>query len=150
MTRVLTRPLLAVLLFCVPGCGGSWTGAPAPELEGTGVASIAGATVVTAEELHTHGGTVLRAILGKVPNLKVEFVGVGRCPSIALRRAKDFRGYNYPSVYLDGTHAQNTCILESLQAGDLDRVEIYPQGFTTRPGYATSTHGLILLFSRQL
>jgi hypothetical protein len=29
-------------------------------------------------------------------------------------------------------------------------VEIYPMGYTTRPGYATHAHGLILLFTRSV
>jgi len=29
---------------------------------------------------------------------------------------------------------------------DVESVEIYPMGFTTRPGYASHAHGLILVF----
>jgi len=43
-------------------------------------------------------------------------------------------------------HATDTCILESLRAQDVESVEIYPMGFTTRPGYASHAHGLILVF----
>ncbi|NIQ56778.1 MAG: TonB-dependent receptor plug domain-containing protein, partial [Gammaproteobacteria bacterium] len=119
------------------------------ERRGTGVQVSDGATVVSAAELHDSHGSVLRAIMGKVPNMKVNFVGLDRCPAIALRSFEEIHGNNFPDIYLDGTRANNTCILESVRAEDLDRVEIYPQGFTRRPGYGTSTHGLILLFSRR-
>ncbi len=146
--RTAAAPLCVVLAIGASACGGSWHATPAAELEGNGITNSGGATVITAEELHTASGSVLRALMGKVPNMKVEFIGTDRCPAIALRRAKDFHGFNFPDVYLDGTRATNTCILDNLPAAELDRVEIYPQGFTVRPGYGTSTHGLILLFSR--
>ncbi len=147
-SRLMAAALATILAFGAAGCGGSWHGVSPPELEGNGIESSAGATVLTAEELHAATGSVLRALVGKVPNMNVRFVGGERCPSIALRRARDINGYNFPLVYLDGTRSNSTCILETLPAAELDRVEIYPQGFTTRPGYSTSSHGLILLFSR--
>jgi hypothetical protein len=58
-------------------------------------------------------------------------------------------GITDPLVYLDGTRTRDTCILEQLRATDVERVEIYPMGVTTRPGYSTHPHGLILVFMRE-
>ena len=146
--RAITTAVLTAGALTLGACGGSWRATPPTPLDGNGVAGSEGAHVVTAQELHASNGSVLRAIMGKVPNMKVNFVGLDRCPAVTLRRAKEIHGNNFPLVYLDGTRANNTCILESVPAYDLDRVEIYPMGFTTRPGYATHPQGLILLFSR--
>lgn len=145
--RKIAGPLLLGALG-LAACGGTWGATPVQELQGNGVAAAEGATVVTAEELHRSTGSVLRALMGKVPNMKVSFIGLERCPAITLRHYEDIHGNNFPLVYLDGTRANNTCILESVQAYDLERVEVYPMGFTRRPGYGTHTQGLILLFSR--
>ena len=51
-----------------------------------------------------------------------------------------------PIVYVDGARAIDTCILESLRTQDVESVELYPMGFTSRPGYASHAHGLILVF----
>lgn len=146
--RRIMRSLVVLGAIGLGACVGGWA-TPEPVLEGNGVHASDGATVVTAEELHTYGGSVLRAIMGKVPNMKVDFVGLQRCPAITMRRDKDLYGNNFPDVYVDGTRTRSTCVLESIQAIDTDRIEIYPQGFTKRPGYATSTHGLILIFTRR-
>lgn len=141
----MVRTIVPLAVLALTACAGLWTDSEDP---GIGVQGQDGATVVTADELARTNGSVLQAIRGKIPNMKID-LSPERCPAITLRTFKRFRGENYPQVYLDGTRAQNTCILETLAAQDVERVEVYPQGFTTRPGYSTSTHGLILLFSRK-
>ena len=107
-----------------------------------------GATIISGEELAHNSGSVLQALVGKVPNMRVDFVELERCPAITMRSHHDLHGTNFPDVYVNGTRSTNTCVLQSLQAHDAARVEIYPMGFTTRPGYGTSTDGLILVFLR--
>lgn len=138
-----------LVLGCVAmvGCSG-WRGGVEDPGQGIGVASDAGATVLTGEEFAGATGSVLRAMQGKVPNMKVD-QAVDRCPGITFRASKDHDGTNYPEVYLDGTRTSDTCILESLRASDVERVEVYRRGVTTRPGYTTSSQGLILIFSRR-
>lgn len=131
------------------GCGGSWRPTPEPELVGNGVRNTGGATVVTAEELRHASGSVLRAIMGKVPNLKVSYLATSRCPAITMRSFEDVHGQDFPGVYVDGTHVGDTCVLETLDAREVARVEVYPMGFTTRPGYTSNNAGLILLFLRR-
>ena len=65
-----------------------------------------------------------------------------------IRQQVAFQGAIKPHVYVDGTLSADTCILESLRTNDVRSVEVYPQGFTKRPGYATHAHGLILIFMR--
>ena len=142
--------MVALTALVAAGCGGTWRGSPERELEGNGVRNMGSATVVSAEELRSAGGSVLRAIMGKVPNMKVSYtVGMNRCPSIAMRSFEDHRGNDRPSVFVDGTHVDDTCILENLDAREVDRVEIYPMGMTHRPGYPGNSAGLILVFLRR-
>lgn len=102
-------------------------------------------TVITGAALADGGGSVLDALLGKVPSLKIQRY-VGDCPHLALRNDATFRSLVNPHVYVDGTRATDTCILESLRSRDVERVEVYPSGVSGRPGYPSHAHGLILLF----
>lgn len=107
-----------------------------------------GAVILTGSALTDGPGTVLAAMSGKVPNFRVQR-RTGQCPEITLRNSVSFQSVDVsPHVYVDGTRSTDTCILETLQADDVERVEVYPQGFTTRPGYGTNAHGLILVFMR--
>lgn len=106
-----------------------------------------GAFVLSGAALDDGRGTVLDAMAGKIPNFRVRRSGA-ECPAIALRRAFGTRLPSSPNVYVDGTRSTDTCILDMLSNKDVDRVEVYPLGFTTRPGYGRSAHGLILVFMR--
>jgi len=106
-----------------------------------------GGVILTGSALTDGSGTVLAAISGKVPNFRVRRRG-GHCPEITLRNSVSYTADVNPHVYVDGTRATDTCILETIRASDVERVEVYPQGFTTRPGYATQATGLILVFMR--
>ena len=113
-----------------------------------GVSRDGGALVLTGVALQDgQGGTLLAAMVGKVPSFRVQ-QRRGQCPEINVRNTTSYVGSTNPSVYVDGTHATDTCILEILRANDVERVEVYPQGYTTRPGYGTHQHGLILVFMR--
>lgn len=106
-----------------------------------------GGIILTGSALTDGSGTVLAAMSGKVPNFRVRRRG-GRCPEITLRSSVSYTADVNPDVYVDGTRTTDTCILETIRASDVERVEVYPQGFTTRPGYATQASGLILVFMR--
>jgi hypothetical protein len=113
----------------------------------SGVTQEKGAIVLTGAALTDGAGFVLGALTGKVPNMRVRTY-TGECPQITLRSHVSFEGIVNPHVYVDGTRATDTCILETIRTNDVERVEVYPQGFTTRPGYGTHAHGLILVFLR--
>jgi hypothetical protein len=106
-----------------------------------------GAVVLTGAALHDGRGSVLDAMAGKVPNFRFRRVAQ-RCPLIALRGAASTTSITDPHVYVDGSRSTDTCILETLSTRDVERVEVYPQGYTTRPGYGRNAHGLILVFMR--
>ena len=112
-----------------------------------GVSREKGALVLTGSALMDGPGSVLAAMAGKVPNLRVRQLAQ-QCPEITLRGQISIQGVSNPHVYVDGTRTTDTCILETLRTDDVERVEVYPQGFTTRPGYATHAPGLILVFLR--
>lgn len=106
-----------------------------------------GATIISGIDLEDGWGSVLSAIQGKVPGLRIQRRS-GQCPQISLRSHVTFQSVVNPHVYVDGTRTTDTCILESLRAEDVESVEVYPMGVTKRPGYGTHAHGLILVFMR--
>jgi hypothetical protein len=69
-----------------------------------------------------------------------------RCPNLELRGKDSVTGSSNPDVYVDGTRTVDTCPLVTIQAIDTRRVEVYSLGVTSRPGYPSSGHGLILIF----
>jgi hypothetical protein len=107
-----------------------------------------GALILEGAALRDGRGSLLDALRGKVPSFRLHRTS-GRCPDISLRGTGATLGHRgNPSVYVDGAHATDTCILQALRADDTERVEVYPMGFTTRPGYGTESSGLILVFMR--
>ncbi|HLB35163.1 MAG TPA: hypothetical protein VJL31_01185 [Gemmatimonadales bacterium] len=112
-----------------------------------GVSFQKGAVFLTGSALGDGPGSLLGTMMGKVPNFRVQRHG-NECPQITLRSNVTFMGVVNPHVYVDGTRATDTCVLDALRREDVERVEVYPQGFTTRPGYGTHAHGLILVFMR--
>jgi hypothetical protein len=115
--------------------------------EADGVFMENGGIVITGRALQDGPGNVLAAMSGKVPSMRVHRSG-DACPEIMLRNSVNFKGVVNPQVYVDGTRTTDTCILDSLRTSDVERVEVYPLGFTTRPGYARHAHGLILVFMK--
>lgn len=136
------RPAAVLVVCAVTACGLGTASSNAG-----GVSSNGRGTVVSGIALEDGQGSVLDAIRGKVPNLKIQRF-VNECPRIALRNDNTFGTPVAPHVYVDGTRATDTCILETLRSGDVERVEVYPSGVSGRAGYPTHAHGLILLFMR--
>ena len=143
-TRTLRFPF-ALLSIAVTACGGYQSEAPAPN--GEEEEPPGGAFILSGEELDDGRGSLLDAMRGKVPNFRI-YQSSRRCPQISLRSHTTFETVVEPQIYVDGTRATDTCILTSLRGEDVGSVEFYPMGFTTRPGYATHAHGLILVFMR--
>jgi hypothetical protein len=112
-----------------------------------GVFADGGGVVLTGSALSDGDGTLLGTMKGKIPSFRVQ-QGLGMCPEISLRGMASFSGFINPDVYVDGTRATDTCVLETLSARDVARVEVYPMGFTMRPGYRMHSEGLILVFLR--
>ncbi len=91
--------------------------------------------------------TVLDVIRHAMPQLRIAgWTQFTRCPLLELRGKDSVEGTNNPDVYVDGTRTSDTCPLVTIQAVQTGRVEVYPLGMTSRPGYPSSGHGLILIF----
>ena len=91
--------------------------------------------------------TVLDVIRHAMPQLRiVGWTPYTRCPLLELRGKDSLSGSNDPDVYVDGTRTTDTCPLVQISAVQTERIEVYPLGMTSRPGYPGSGHGLILIF----
>ena len=110
--------------------------------------TTAGSVILTGEDLSANPGwTVLDAIRRAMPQVKISTGrGLNPCPLIELRGRDSVTGSSDPDVYVDGTRTVDTCPLVTLQAIEASRIEIYPLGVTSRPGYPSRGHGLILIF----
>lgn len=139
------RPVRVLLAGLFAASCASLGGSTGDDPDG-GVSFDRGAVVLSGPALEDGAGSVLGAMTGKVPSLRVH--QTGGCPEITLRSYVSYVGISNPHVYVDGTRATDTCVLESLRTNDVQRVEVYPQGFTRRPGYGTHAPGLILVFMR--
>ena len=94
--------------------------------------------------------TLLDAVRRAMPGIRVAGVNdPSSCPVVELRGKDRITGDSNPTVYVDGVRAVNTCPLTMIQAIDAKLVEVYPQGVTSRAGYQSSAHGLILVFMQR-
>jgi len=111
-----------------------------------------GSLVITGRALSADPGrTVLDAIRNQMPQLRIAgWTQYTRCPSLELRGKDSMEGSNDPDVYVDGTRTTDTCPLIQIQAAQTERVEVYPLGMTSRPGYPGSGHGLSVWFDSVL
>lgn len=110
--------------------------------------TTAGAVIIAGDALSADPGrTVLDAIRRAMPQLHISsYSQYSRCPNVELRGKDSVQGSSNPEVYVDGTRTVDTCPLVTIQAMDARRIEVYPLGVTSRPGYPSSGHGLILIF----
>ena len=144
--RVVSLAWLCPAALLLVGCGAPLrvqpTSTTAPR---EGVFMEKGAVVLAGSALEDVRGSLLDNLRGKIPSFRMRR-GAGDCPSISLRGYAGGQSLVQPDVYVDGTHATDTCILTTLRSEDVQRVEVYPMGFTTRPGYGMHAAGLILVF----
>ncbi|MDQ3402226.1 MAG: Plug domain-containing protein [Actinomycetota bacterium] len=104
------------------------------------------ATVVDRGDIRDRG-LLLDALTARVMNMRVSRNGT--CPEVTFRGRGSLIGPSNPKVYVDGTRTTDTCVLTSMNARDVERVEVYPMGVTSRPGYFSHQGGLILVFTRR-
>lgn len=143
-------PIVFLGALLLMGCASLGGGRSDERSADDGVSMNDGAIILRGSALMGGSGNLLAAMTGKVPNFRVVRNVARQCPQIALRNRRiNVQGYWVnPHVYVDGTRATDTCILESLGSDDVERIEVYPQGFTKRPGYGSHAQGLILVFMR--
>ncbi len=137
---------LPVLVLVLTSCGALRSEGRSIRTEG-GVRSEGGALIISGRALDERRGDILGAIEGRVPGMRIHRYA-DDCPQVVLRSHVTFASVVNPHVYVDGTRATDTCILETIRTDDTESVEVYPMGVTTRPGYGTHAHGLILIFMR--
>lgn len=91
--------------------------------------------------------TLLDAIRSAMPQVRTAGTAdLSTCPIIELRGKDRITGTSNPTIYVDGIRAADTCALTMIQAIDASLVEVYPLGVTSRAGYQSAAHGLILVF----
>ena len=105
-----------------------------------------GATIITSAVLQRSSQPLLDVMRTRLPYMQV--VNGSPCPEIYLRGRSTLVTASNPAIYVDGQRATNTCVLQMLDASDLDRVEIYPSGVPKKPGYLNDPYGVILIFGR--
>jgi hypothetical protein len=148
---MLRRPTLTVplvLALVLPACASrpcDRSTEPGGKPLGT---TSAGTVVITGDALTGDATlTLLDAIRRAMPHMRTApGAEPNRCPIIELRGKGSITGSSNPAVYVDGTRTLDTCPLTTIQAMQATRIEVYPLGVTSRGGYVTSPHGLILIF----
>ena len=142
------KPIVGMLSAVVlTGCLGS---APV-DSEGTTMSKrsrVGTAIVIAGEQLWSQSGDLMTVVKNRVASMQIRRSRNDPCPEIVIRGRKSIQGPSDPKIYVDGTPAANTCILEMLTPTNVERVEVYPSGISRRPGYFTDPNGLILVFSR--
>jgi hypothetical protein len=142
------RAVLTVAALMLGACAlGSRAGAGAGDDEDRGPHAQATASRIVLDSLELRGGdpNLLHLLRAHVPTMTVH-TGRRQCAEITLRGHQSMLGSNDPVIYVDGTRAADTCVLEMLNVAEIERVEVYPQGI--RSGYMTSPTGLIFIVSR--
>lgn len=136
---VKTREIIQLALCCgLAACATSRQ----PAVERDDASPYRGAVVVRGQDL---GGDILAAIQTRIPAAQI--LRDGTCPRIMFRGQRS-RTLG-PSVYIDGTRMVDTCSLSDVSPSDVDFIEVYPSGNTTRPGIERNGYGLILIFRRR-
>ena len=149
MQRFHSVPVLLALPMLALGCATSRPFDRSTEPGGRPLSpTTAGSVIITGDALSADPGrTVLDAVKKAMPQLHISsWSQYSRCPNLELRGKDSVTGSSNPDVYVDGTRTVDTCPLVTIQAMDARRIEVYSLGVTSRPGYPSSGHGLILIF----
>jgi hypothetical protein len=71
--------------------------------------------------------------------------GGGQCPRIQFRGQSSIQNEPQPSIYVDGTLMLDTCIITQMSSMEIDFIEVYPSGFSSRPGVQRNPGGVIYI-----
>jgi hypothetical protein len=134
--RVFPRLLLCCVLI---GCAGQRTGTDKANEAATRPGLVMRGTEMS--------GSVINALQTRMPSARINTRGP--CPQIVFRGDLSARNPTNPSVYVDGTLMGDTCVLNSIYAQDVDRVEIYSNGNTPYSTIQRNASGVILIFRRR-
>jgi hypothetical protein len=90
-------------------------------------------------------GSVLDGLRTRIPAMTVAS-STGQCPHIIFRGQRSIRSQGDPSVYVDNTLMTDTCVLTQIPGADVDYVEVFTSGITSRAGVQRNPFGVILVF----
>jgi hypothetical protein len=130
----------AIPLAACVGRGSQPAAAPSSQ-----VGDTARAMVLTEADLRQNDRSLLDILQHRLPNMQV-WRNTG-CPEVYLRGRSTIVTSSDPAIYVNGTRAANTCVLDMISTFDLSEVEVYPSGMSGRPGYLNNPNGLILIFT---
>jgi hypothetical protein len=125
------------LCAALAGCASGQTQQTNREPTGDG-----SAIVVRGSEI---AGNLLEGLRTRIPAMRVS-TPTGECPRIVFRGPRSIRNQGNPSVYVDGTLMRDTCVLAQISASDVDHVEVYPSGISSRVDVQRNPFGLILVY----
>jgi hypothetical protein len=108
-----------------------------------GDAPSAGAIVLRGADLPST--SLLDAMRGRVSAMTVSTPS-GECPRIVFRGRRSVNNQENPSVYVDGTRMVDTCILSQIATREIDYVEIYPGGSSSRADIPRNAFGVIIIY----
>jgi hypothetical protein len=140
--------VVTVAALVLGGCAwGARAGASAQDFDDQGPHAQTASSRIVLDSLQLRGGdpNLLHLLRAHVPTMTVH-TGHRQCAEITLRGQQSMLGSNDPVIYVDGTRAADTCVLEMLNVAEIERVEVYPLGL--RSGYMSSPTGLIFIISR--
>lgn len=142
--RIGAAGTLAALMACgLASPGAVHEQSLAEENRGHGTQSI----VITGDELQRENQPLLDILKRHVPGMQVTYTP--ECPEVIIRGRSTVSTPSNPSVYVDGQHAVNTCILDGMDPQDIEHIEVYPMGVAPRAQYLNDPYGLILIFLRR-
>jgi hypothetical protein len=132
----LTRAsIFAVLSLALLGCGRV---ARRDDNEASRTSGI----VLRGSELTSN---LLDGIRARIPGTTISYQR-GGCPRILFRGRRSVDQYGTPSVYVDGTLTIDTCVLTTLSVTEIDRVEVFTGGNTSRADVRPNPSGLIFVY----
>jgi hypothetical protein len=141
--KKLRNPELAMAAMVL--LAGACAGGPGGDSGTPGQSRSGSAIIVEGDQLRQQNTDIL-TILSRVSAVQIR--RSSSCPTITMRGQKTYLGSPDPLIYVNGTQAGNTCLLELMRSEDVERIEVYPAGVSSSPEYAPSPNGLILIFLR--
>jgi hypothetical protein len=131
MRRILLLSSLALVLgACVSG-----------SRDRSSDASASGALTIPGSDMN---GPLLQALRSRVGAMTISNAGTP-CPRITFRGSRSATRQGDPSVYVDGALMADTCILQQIQAADVEYVTIYTGGANIPAGFQHNPFGTIIV-----
>lgn len=137
-----SRAFLAAATLSLAAC---FAGSPVGETSDIGPSSTRRIVIQIPEQ--STPASLVTLLQMRVRNMDVRRRS-GTCPEIEFRGRSSISMPVNPSVYVDGQHASDTCVLDLISPVDVAYLEVYPMGVSNRAGYFSNSGGLILVFTK--